>query len=847
VDKLTVQGRFDDTDITHVITENLHVVGNPGGALDGVARLSGRLAIDPGVVVKLQGSRIEAERGASHIIAEGTPKDPIRFTAARDDQYGAGGTFDTSNDGTTTPNAGDWGGFMFNPVSSGDLDNVSITYGGGNVPIAGGFDNFNAVEVVQGRLRISNSTLENNAGGQASTNRDGRGGNDSSTVFVRGSQPVLVNNVFRNNTGNAVSINANSLKSDNRPDYGRATGFRDITSKFEFDNATSQFLFTDNFLPFSDNSGPVVRLNRMEGNGTNGMTVRGELLTVESVWDDTDIVHVLRSEITVSEHHTFSGLRLQSNETGSLVVKLTAGAGFTATGDPLDIEDRIGGTVQIIGRPGFPVVLTSLRDDTIGAGFLPNGFPLTDTDGNGGAPAPGDWRSIQFRQYSNDRNAATILEQEPAETHGNEVNNTPTLAQVLGALAPNEKSGDENRRLGFEVHGNISVDASNDVDVYSFSANGQTEIWIDIDRTTDSLDTMVEVVDAIGNVLARSLSNIVAPLDNPTAGDDPSTSLVEYSLTKNASLGGDFYTSNRFDAGMRVVLPGSASAVGTYFIRVRSQPTAGQEANQAFLTQGLSKGHYQLQIRVNQVDDKPGSTVRNAEIRYATNGIEVIGMPGHSPLLGESAEDTTINDARDQAQDLGALLVSDRNTLSVGGNLADGNDVDFYSFTLDYEQLQVISGASDGGKTWATMFDIDYADGMGGPDTTLAVYDSAGQLLWVGRDSDIADDQPNPGPGQGNDLDDLSRGTVGKLDSVRGRRHPANPSRSANAVLCGGFVERTSANRAQSDLSVQRDDTVSALGASQLRAAHRRGSHRVYRVQEQRRSGCSADDSTAAV
>ncbi|MFO1000002.1 MAG: hypothetical protein U0936_06685 [Planctomycetaceae bacterium] len=88
----------------------------------------------------------------------------------------------------------------------------------------------------------------------------------------------------------------------------------------------------------------------------------GGNLTTQSVWDDTDIVHVLYSEVYVPNHHTYSGIRLQSRPTESLVVKLSgANAGFTAGGVELDIDDRIGGTVQIVGSPGFPVVMTSLE------------------------------------------------------------------------------------------------------------------------------------------------------------------------------------------------------------------------------------------------------------------------------------------------------------------------------------------------------------------------------------------------------------------------------------------------------------------------------------------------------
>src|SRR5690606_16458978 len=92
------------------------------------------------------------------------------------------------------------------------------------------------------------------------------------------------------------------------------------------------------------------------------------------------IVHVVRGTITVPNFHTYGGLRLQSSPTESLVVKLAGpNAGFTATGTPLDIEDRIGGSLQINGVPGFPVVLTSLNDGTVGAGLRPDGTPQTDT------------------------------------------------------------------------------------------------------------------------------------------------------------------------------------------------------------------------------------------------------------------------------------------------------------------------------------------------------------------------------------------------------------------------------------------------------------------------------------
>ena len=55
----------------------------------------------------------------------------------------------------------------------------------------------------------------------------------------------------------------------------------------------------------------------------------------------------------------------------------------------------------------------------------------------------------------------------------------------------------------------------------------------------------------------------------------------------------------------------------------------------------------------------------------------------------------------------------------------------------------------------AYTFDIDYADGLTRPDTTIAVFDADFNLVALARDSNIEDDQPKPG--HGTDLDDLSR------------------------------------------------------------------------------------------
>ncbi|MFN9917355.1 MAG: hypothetical protein ACK53L_32510, partial [Pirellulaceae bacterium] len=170
------------------------------------------------------------------------------------------------------------------------------------------------------------------------------------------------------------------------------------------------------------------------------------------------------------------------------------GTGIYALGNKSSIADRVGGTLQVIGQPGFPVVFTSLRDDTIGAGLRLDDRPQTDTndDGIGTIARPGDWNTLMLDQDSNDRNVATVLEAESLNAVAPGTNGSVTVAQNLGLLAASSSNSDENLRLGFVVRGVIAQ--PEDQDVYSFSGIAGTEVWIDIDRTAHSLDTVLELL-----------------------------------------------------------------------------------------------------------------------------------------------------------------------------------------------------------------------------------------------------------------------------------------------------------------------------------------------------------------
>jgi len=1107
-----------------------------GSTLDLTARLHGRLAIDPGTIVKMNGAGIEATFGAQ-LIAEGQDGSEVVFTSLLDNRYGAGGTFETSAQGNLS--AGNWSGIFVGPMGRASIDHAVLAYGGGVSEVAGNFAGFNVVEVQQGEARITNSVIENNAngtGGQATPNRGGHGSNAEAAVFVRGAQPVIVNNVLRDNAGAAISIDLNSLNHELLTDYGRSTGVADAANHIV------------------DNQGPLVRENRLANNDINGMRVRGGTLTTEGVWDDTDIAHVVQDEtVYVTEFHTYGGLRLESSGNESLVVKLEgANAGFTATGRPLDITDRAGGVLQIIGQPGFPVVLTSLRDDSAAAGFQPGGSPQSDTNNDGegstetGSQAPtlptvpdvpngtlidnnvpvtipghfefqpaaggdgfdgvtaqgnsqlfqnasfifdftnyvdvgrdgnavelglttvanppaltapdevtsdgnfagangqidwvvrsyflngvatlfnevtftsqqafgdvqfinyldedvlgisddllypfgtpgqpdfeaytldnaerigfsqggfylpgpelanatydgwaadeywelqlaiegsgttytipgnidtasltpfmdptlgqayglenvttafawtldptattatvttflnlipqdptsapslgGDWGSVRMEQWTHDRNVDVTTEQETGNVMVTGTNEIANTAEFLGFLAPDEKAGDDNRRLGFEVHG--SLNRPGDVDVYSFDADVGTEVWLDVDRTTYSLDTVVELIDSNGNILALSDNSAAEAADPGLLVRDPLVMEADEvnPLSKSSFDSRDLWSTNPRDAGMRVVLPGPEGTTNTYHVRVRSSSDDLSAPNG-----GLTSGVYQLQVRLREADELPGSTVQMADIRNGTTGIDLVGQPAHSPLTGEAAEalDAAGNDLNDPVDvitptgfdDLGNLLNSDRGTISVAGRLesfeaqtisfaaaptignfvlgfmgytttnipfdadaaaiqaalealpsvgpgnvvvtgapggpfdvgfqgalantdlpqmtaaagvpaidevpttattADGGtaDVDWYRFEVRYDA--VASEGSLNPNHAAVVFDMDYADGFARANTNLWVFDSQGQMLLVGRDSNVAEDRPIGGSSA---TEDLSRGSIGPLDPFIG-------------------------------------------------------------------------------
>ncbi|QDV42647.1 hypothetical protein Enr13x_24960 [Stieleria neptunia] len=791
-----------------IVTLDLNRTGTRG-------RLDGSLVMDPGIVMKLSGSRIELQPGAV-MLAEGDGSNPIVMTSIRDDRYGAGGTFDTNNDDGSpvfqAPSHGDWAGIYAGPTSSISIDNGVISYAGGISLIEGGESiGFVPLQLQQADGRITNSRFEFNDSGQDGAGPLGRFGRLAvapSTIFIRGSQPVIVGNTFIDNDGSIIDIDVDSLTGERVIDTGRETGSINRISELD------------------DNYGPMVRFNRYDDNDLpgldqiTGMEIRGGTLATESVWDDTDIVHLVFDSIIVDNIHSGGGLKLRSRPDESLVVKLgdqdnplltelssgqgtpnsaTIGTGLTASGTPNDAIDRIGGSISILGLPDAPVVLTSFRDDTVGAGLTPEGTQFTDNNGDksNSRPEANDWRSILLDQWSNDRNVDVIPELELATEVAPGLNGSVQNAQVLGELATSLTASDEVLRLGFEVEGFLSN--PNDVDTYSFTGSPGTEIWVDIDKTSFTLDSVIELLDASGNVLARSNDSGDEIANGSTVEVfDPRLEGVTTSLQardpqfSEFGVGGvyeDFDTTNPRDAGIHFTLTGNPTnpnSRSTYFFRVRSASVNPDDA-----AGGLTRGGYRFQVRLSEDQEFPGSVVRYSDIRYANHGVHVQGLMGTSPLLGEASEnevadpfnadnsqisppvliDTTTNSTEipsQRAQYLGNIVENRNNVISVAGELSSSADVDFYQIDLLNDDID--------DAIRSMIFDIDYAAGFNRPDTNISVfYDPDGEfsealeprLVLFGTNSNVLDDLTSPN-GENDGSEKLSRGSISTGDPLIG-------------------------------------------------------------------------------
>ena len=69
-----------------------------------------------------------------------------------------------------------------------------------------------------------------------------------------------------------------------------------------------------------------------------------------------------------------------------------------------------GGTLRILGQPDFPIIFTTINDNTVGAGTVGNVQKITGNN-PGATPTPGDWVGIQIMPGANSAKAVVVTQQ----------------------------------------------------------------------------------------------------------------------------------------------------------------------------------------------------------------------------------------------------------------------------------------------------------------------------------------------------------------------------------------------------------------------------------------------------
>ncbi len=131
------------------------------------------------------------------------------------------------------------------------------------------------------------------------------------------------------------------------------------------------------------NSFPTLTNNTLLNNGYNGLVLTtdgyGSTLNVDATWDITGTTYYIRDGITIGTDKTLT-------IAPDVIVKFNLGHSILVTGN--------NSALRVLGTESNPVILTSIRDDTVGGD--------TNNDGAATLPAPGDWYQIQFGANSDD-------------------------------------------------------------------------------------------------------------------------------------------------------------------------------------------------------------------------------------------------------------------------------------------------------------------------------------------------------------------------------------------------------------------------------------------------------------
>ncbi len=274
----------------------------------------------------------------------------------------------------------------------------------------------------------------------------------------------------------------------------------------------------------------------------------------------------------------------------------------------------------------------------------------------------------------------------------------------------------------------------------------------------------------------------------------------------------DDFSTNPKDAGLRIVLPGQDTITSLYHIRVRSSnQSPSQPAGTPALSNPASVGRafpeVLISCKFDWVRSKNIQALPRTMLIFDTHERvllceEFLDIPQFSVKPQKSTQRRGNNNLFANAQHLGNLLQTDRQSLSIAGSIAQPGDIDWFSFDIDYQLLETPLA-----EYFSTIFDIDYADGIGRADLSLNVFNANGNLIYTSGDSNITDDRSTSLASANNF--DLSRGSTGTLDpylgSVElpaGRYFVAISSRNQTPTSLANRNNRTATNNAANGIRV---------------------------------------------